>query len=162
MHDLMLNNAAATLSLTTLGAPAGSIPGAEGQGATGALTESEQALGNPNDAGTGATGSPGGLGMGILWIPLVMLVALMLFTSMGSRKERRRRQELLASIKKGDRVRTSAGIIGSITELRDDEVVLETDKATSTRIRFARSAIDQVLKEGAGPPKNGADAGDGR
>ncbi len=56
-------------------------------------------------------------------------------------QERKKRQELLAKIKKNDRVYTSGGIYGTVMSVKDDEVTLRVDEDTNTRIRVMRWAI---------------------
>lgn len=93
--------------------------------------------------------SPAG-SMLFLLLPLVLLVALMVFGSMSQRKEQRRRRELLASVQRNDRVQTIGGVIGTVAELTDDEIVLRVDEASNTRVRFSRSAVQQVLRKAGG------------
>jgi preprotein translocase subunit YajC len=83
------------------------------------------------------------------------LILMIMTTVLSGRKEKKRRAALMASLGKLDRVQTSAGIIGTITELKDDEVVLRVDEASNTRIRFNRAAIASVLERG---PRSGAEA----
>ena len=51
-------------------------------------------------------------------------------------------------MKRGDRVQTVGGEIGTVVDLTESEMTLRVDETSNTRIRFARSAIQQVLKEG--------------
>jgi preprotein translocase subunit YajC len=44
-------------------------------------------------------------------------------------------------------VQTIGGVIGTIVEVKDAEVVVKIDETTNTKIRFARSAIQQVLED---------------
>lgn len=67
------------------------------------------------------------------------------------RKERKKMEEMLSSLKKGDRVRMVGGILGSIVEVRDDEVVVKVDESSNTKIRFARQAVERVLENKAEP-----------
>lgn len=76
---------------------------------------------------------------------VLLLVAMILFTVMGQRRDRKKRQALLGSVKKHDRVQTVGGVIGSIIEVKPDTVVLKVDESSNTKITFARSAIQQVL-----------------
>ncbi len=93
------------------------------------------------------------------WSFLVLMVGvfglLILMTAMGGRKERRRRAQLLSSLKKQDRVQTTGGIIGTIVELKDDEVVLKVDEG---KIRFTRSAVAAILREARGEPSESKSA----
>jgi len=54
---------------------------------------------------------------------------------------------MVASLKKNDRVRTIGGILGTIIDVRDDEIVLKIDEANNTKIRIIPSAVAQVLTD---------------
>lgn len=106
----------------------------------------------------GGTAAPGGTtpqnqqsqGLGGSWLPLaflLMLVVLFIVMSGGQRKEKKKREAMLSAIKKGDRIQTIGGILGSIVEVRDTEVVVKVDENANTRLRFARTAIQSVLED---------------
>jgi preprotein translocase subunit YajC len=40
-------------------------------------------------------------------------------------------------------------VLGTVVEVRDDEVVLRVDDATGTKIAFAKSAVQGVLRKRA-------------
>ena len=82
----------------------------------------------------------------IFWVLLAFIAFILITTIMSGRKEKRRVAEMLSSLSKGDKVQTAGGMIGTIAEVRDDTVVLRVDESTNTRIRFARSAVQKVLK----------------
>ncbi len=79
---------------------------------------------------------------------LLLLFGMIIFTVLGQRRDRKKRQALIGSIKKHDRVQTVGGVIGSVVEVKPDTVVLKVDESSNTRITFARSAIQQVLSSG--------------
>ncbi|MEM9165494.1 MAG: preprotein translocase subunit YajC [Planctomycetota bacterium] len=113
--------------------------------------------------GAGATPSgppPGGGGSGLfLFLPLILIFVLMIFLSgRAQKKEQKRKQELLAALKKHDRVQTIGGIIGSISEVRDEEIILIIDEQDKTRLRVAKAAIQQVLREAPGGGVEGSTA----
>jgi len=116
--------------------------GLEGEGAA----TQDPALG-PGAAGGG--GDPAGGGYMFLII-IVMMVVLLGMTALSGRKERKRHQSLVSGLQKRDKVRAAGGIIGSIIEVKDDELLLETDRASNTRIRVARSSVQSVLSSGGG------------
>ena len=111
---------------------------------------------------SGGGGGSRGSGMMLLLLPL-MLVAMILMSAMGGRKEKRRRAEMLGSLARHDRVRTTGGLIGTIMDIRDDEIVLKVDEATNTRITFDKGAIQSVIKhaKGAGASETATEALDG-
>jgi preprotein translocase subunit YajC len=71
---------------------------------------------------------------------------MILFSVFGQRKERKKREALLSSVKKHDRIRTIGGVIGSVVELNTDTVVLKVDESSNTRMTFGRDAVQQVLE----------------
>ncbi len=104
-------------------------------------------------AGPQQQGAPPPAGLG-LFLPLMIgLFLFMILTSiLGSRKEKKRRQELLGSLARYDRVVTTGGMIGTIVEVKNDEVVIKVDESTNTKIHFNRAAVQSVLKKGPGKP----------
>ena len=90
--------------------------------------------------------------MNMLWIFALGMLVIMLFSGMTGRKQKKQREAMLAGLKRNDRVLTAAGIVGTVAELGDQEVVLRVDETSNTRIRFTRAAIQQVLREGKDGP----------
>ncbi len=103
---------------------------------------------------TGARPAPSGAEM--LWPFLVMIAIFAIMTPLMGRKEKKRRQELMSSLKKQDKVLTNGGIVGTIVELSDDEAVLRVEEG---RIRILRTAIAQVLKPSSTPAEKPAAVG---
>jgi preprotein translocase subunit YajC len=95
----------------------------------------------------GAQPAPNPFGGGFFMIMLLFLVVMLVLPAMAGRKQKKQRAEMLSSIARHDRVQTVGGMIGTVAEIRDDEVVLKVDESTNTKIRFARSSIQQVLKK---------------
>lgn len=108
-----------------------------------------QALGTPAE-GTSSGGSPSGFG-GFLPIMLLMMAGILIMTSLSGRKERKKHATLMAGLGKKDKVRAAGGIIGTIVEIKNDEVLLETDRASNTRIRVSRSSISSVISSKSTP-----------
>lgn len=102
-------------------------------------------LTTPGGNGTQAPQAGGGFGF-IFTLMLLFLGMMLIMSIMGQRKERKKREALIASIKKHDKVQTIGGVVGTIMELKPETVVLKVDESSNTRITFARSAIQQVLK----------------
>lgn len=99
--------------------------------------------GAPVGPGTAAPSSPFGgnflfLMVGVMGLMIVMQV-------LTGRKEKKKRAELMSSMKRGDRVQTIGGIIGTIAEIRDDDMVLRLEEG---KVRVTRSSVATVLKEG--------------
>lgn len=129
---------APTLAQQTSAPPVAGQGGGEVTGADGA----SQPIG-PN--GQPTPQSPFGGGMLLIFVGFFMLLILM--QVFGGRKQKKQRAEMLASLARHDRVQTVGGVIATVAEVRDNEVVLKVDEATNTKVRFARSSIQQILKK---------------
>lgn len=78
--------------------------------------------------------------------PLILILVVFWFLVIGSkRKQERQRREMLDSVKKGDRVQTIGGILGTVLDVREDRIVLKVDESSNTKISFAKSAVHRVL-----------------
>ena len=80
--------------------------------------------------------------------PMFLLAMLVLFWVViilpMSRRQKKEQQALLASIARGARVVTSAGIVGTVVSVKDgeDEIVIRSE---DTRLRIKRNTVTQVL-----------------
>ena len=76
--------------------------------------------------------------------PIIMLVLmLVIFYFMLIRPENKRKKEaeqMRASVKTGDKITTIGGIIGTVVNVKEDKIVIETS-ADQVRIEFAKWAI---------------------
>ncbi|RLS47388.1 MAG: preprotein translocase subunit YajC [Planctomycetota bacterium] len=123
---------ALTLLAQTTDGP--SLPGAPAPAATSAATDA---------AATAAPSTSGGSGFMIMMV--VLLGAMILFSFVNARREKKKRSDLLGNIKKHDKVLTIGGIVGTVVELKDDALILKVDETSNTRITFTKSSISQVL-----------------
>lgn len=103
--------------------------------------------GSGGAGGTGTQNSPSGLLPMLLFGFLIFMVITMV---MSGRKEKKARAELLSSLAKHDKVQTAGGMIGTIVEIKGEEVVLKVDENTNTKVRFSRSSVTAILKKGRG------------
>ena len=109
-------------------------------------------LGTPGQPGApGTTAPPAAQQPGLLdsiWLPLLLVVVVMWVFLLGSgRKEKKKRAALLESLKKGQKVQTVGGVLGTVVEVRETEVIVKVDESSNARLRFARSAIQTVLED---------------
>ncbi len=99
---------------------------------------------------TGPTGTPPGPVFQFLqqFGPIILIVLVFYFFIFGNkRKTEKKRQAMLSELKKGDRIQTIGGIMGTVVEARDSEVLVKVDESSNTKIRFARSAVHRVIDE---------------
>ena len=92
---------------------------------------------------TGETMSAGGSLLSMI-LPLVLMVVIFYFFLMRPQKKKDKAvKDMLASLKVGDRILTIGGIYGTITGLRDDQVIIAVG-AQKTTMHMARWAIKSV------------------
>ncbi|MDX9912456.1 MAG: preprotein translocase subunit YajC [Phycisphaerales bacterium] len=142
----------------TLGQDAGASSG--GPVVVPSFTEGDAAGGGAStgaaDAGQGAT-APRGPDPFMFLLPLmVVFLVFMMFRGASAEKKRQKaRNDMLSALGKHDKVATLGGIVGTIVEMGEEEVVLKSDETSGTRIRVLRSSIDRVLR----PHKSGGASG---
>ncbi|MCA9473805.1 MAG: preprotein translocase subunit YajC [Nitrospirales bacterium] len=92
-------------------------------------------------AQTAGGGSPqAGL---LSFVPFILIFVVFYFLLILPQQRRQKKQrELLAALKKGDKVITSAGIWGTITNLDKDTVTLQI--ADNTKIRLQRDYVGRL------------------
>ena len=95
------------------------------------------------------SGKSGGGGLLSLLFPLILMFAIFYFLLIlpQSRREKKRRA-MLGQIKRGDRVVTTGGIIGSIHRVDEDSITIKV--SGDVTLKLEKGAIRQVLKESFG------------
>ncbi len=79
------------------------------------------------------------------YLPLILIFIVFYFIMFrGPKKKQQQRKKMLDSMKKGDKVRTIGGIIGTVVDIRDDEVLLKIDENTNTKMRVSRGAVNTI------------------
>jgi preprotein translocase subunit YajC len=83
-----------------------------------------------------------------LWqlMPLVLIIAVFYVLLIRPQQKRQRQlQDTIASLKIGDRIVTTGGIIGVITNIRDSSFVIRS--ADKSILEIARTAIADIDRE---------------
>ncbi len=90
-----------------------------------------------------AQGGPQG-GIGNMLIPMALIFGIMYFMMIRpqQRKEKERRA-MISSVKTGDRILFSGGIMGTVTNVKDHAVTAKI--AENVKIEILRGAINRVL-----------------
>ncbi len=91
--------------------------------------------------GTPQGGSPsgGGGGLSFLFLILIMFVIMYFFMIRPQQKKEKQRQKMITELKKGDKVMTNSGMIGTIWGIKDNIIVLKFEE--DVKIEFLKSAI---------------------
>ena len=107
-------------------------------------------------AASGTTAAPGtpaaapaksGFADFIFLAGMGVLLALIISSMLGARREKKRMDEMMSSMKKHDQVRTVGGIIGSVVEIKPDVVVIKVDESTGAKVTVMRSKIEAVIPQ---------------
>jgi preprotein translocase subunit YajC len=94
-----------------------------------------------------AGGAPAGFDL-ISLMPLVLIFVVFYFLLIRpQQKKMKAHRELIASVKRGDKVLTSGGIIGTVVKVEEGEDVLLVEIAKDVRVRVARGTISELLNK---------------
>jgi preprotein translocase subunit YajC len=84
----------------------------------------------------------------VTFLPLILLGVVFYFLLIRPQQKRSKAQQaLLANIRVGDDVVTTAGIYGRITAMDDDEGTIELEIAPGTRITMMKGGVSRRLTE---------------
>lgn len=87
----------------------------------------------------------GGPGMIEAFLPIILIFAVFYFLLIRpQQKKMREHKEMLASVRRGDRIVTGGGIIGTVSKVVDDNELL-VEVAEGVRVRVQRALISGVL-----------------
>lgn len=85
----------------------------------------------------------------VMIVYIIVLIGVFYFVGIGpQRKEKKRKEELLASLAVGDYVLTTAGMYGQIIDITSDMVIVEFG-GKNCRIPMLKAAISSVEKPDA-------------
>ena len=123
-------------------------------GISSAIAEGEAAVAASGDAAAAAADAaanaeqPGAAAsiIGML-LPMVLMIAVFYFLLIRpQRKKDKKVKDMLAALKKGDRITTIGGIYGTIMNIKDDTITLAVGQSgqAPTEMTVARWAIRQV------------------
>ncbi len=95
-------------------------------------------------AGGAAAGQPGGLG---ILLPILLFLPLMYLLMIRPQQKRQKQwQQMLASIKSGDRITTAGGLRGVILSIKDDSIILRV-APDNLKLEVAKNAIAAVTQD---------------
>jgi preprotein translocase subunit YajC len=90
----------------------------------------------------------GGSEMLISLLPFALIFVIMYFLILRPQQKRvKQHQEMVSSLRRGDTVVTSGGLVGKITKVVDDAEV-ELQVADGIRVRQMRSMVTEVRAKG--------------
>ena len=82
------------------------------------------------------------------WMFLGLMFVMMYFILFrGPRKKQQQHKQMVQALAKNDRVRTIGGIIGTVVDVKDDEITLKVDESNNTKIKVLPSAIGRNISK---------------
>jgi preprotein translocase subunit YajC len=95
--------------------------------------------------GTGGAGGAGGGGGFGAFVPLILMFAIFYFLLIRpQQKKSKQHKEMLASVRKGDKIVSAGGLHGVITGIADDVVTMEI--APKIRVKISRGSVAGILR----------------
>jgi preprotein translocase subunit YajC len=80
--------------------------------------------------------------------PLVLgMILLLMIMSKSKKGPEKQRLEMLKQLKRGDRIQTIGGILGTVLRAEENRVEVKVDETNNTKMWFTRSAIHRVLED---------------
>jgi len=85
---------------------------------------------------------------GFSWLVIGLMFILMYFLLFrGPQKQKQQHKKMVQTLEKNDRVRTIGGIIGTVVDIKGDEITLKVDESNNTKIKVVSSAIGKNLSK---------------
>jgi preprotein translocase subunit YajC len=99
---------------------------------------------SPAYAQAAGGGAPGGFDL-VSLLPLILIFVVFWFLMIRpQQKKMKQHREMIAAIRRGDRVLTAGGIFGTVTKVLG-ETELQVEIADGVRVRVARATVSEVL-----------------
>lgn len=95
--------------------------------------------------GTRKRGPLGSYGNFIFLGLMFVLMYMILFR--GPRKKQKQHKQMVQTLAKNDKVRTIGGIIGTVVDIKGEEVTLKVDESNNTKIKVISSAIGRNVSK---------------
>ncbi len=77
----------------------------------------------------------------------LMFVLMYVILFRGPRKKQQQHKQMVQSLAKNDRIQTIGGIIGTVVDIKEDEITLKIDESNNTKIKILRSAIGKNMSK---------------
>ncbi|MBR6729537.1 MAG: preprotein translocase subunit YajC [Clostridia bacterium] len=104
----------------------------------------------PAEAAANATQAAGPAGMIASLLPMILMIVVFYFILIRpQRKKEKENKEMLAALKVGDKITTIGGIVGTISKIKDEKVLVETGTKTEKQVlemeRWAIRSVEKVI-----------------
>ena len=88
-------------------------------------------------------------------MPFIIIIVMFYFIIyLPNKKERKKHEEMINSIKPGDKIVTSGGIVGIVDKVNENEETIRIKSGESTTLNIKKTFIStKIVKESAEPEK---------
>ncbi|MER5170195.1 preprotein translocase subunit YajC [Thioclava sp. GXIMD2076] len=94
-----------------------------------------------------AGAAPGGMAALGQFLPLILIFVIMYFLLIRpQQKKAKQHRQMVEALRRGDEVVTQGGIMGKVTNVREDGTV-EVEIAAGVKVRVVKSTIGQVVSK---------------
>ncbi|TSA41872.1 MAG: preprotein translocase subunit YajC [Verrucomicrobiales bacterium] len=80
----------------------------------------------------------------IMFIPIILMVVFLMFSQ---NKKAKQHAKLLTTLKSGDKVLTTSGIIGTVVSVREKEKII-TIRSADAKLELTLSAVADITERG--------------
>ena len=95
--------------------------------------------------GQSAPGGMGAGGMEMFILPVFIILIFYFLLIRPSQKKEKERKQMIEDLQKGDKVITSGGMYGVITNIKDEEGIVVLKIADGAKVDFLKSAIQSKV-----------------
>ncbi|WP_339107255.1 preprotein translocase subunit YajC [Thioclava sp. GXIMD4216] len=101
----------------------------------------------PAYAQAAGAAAPGGMAALGQFLPLILIFIIMYFLLIRpQQKKAKQHRQMVEALRRGDEVVTQGGILGKVTNVREDGMV-EVEIAQGVKVRVVKSTIGQVVSK---------------
>jgi preprotein translocase subunit YajC len=93
------------------------------------------------------TPPPPGFQKGQLIFIVAMIAIMYLFIFRGPKKKQKQHAQMVESLQRNDKVQTIGGILGTIIDVKDDEITLKIDESNNTKMKVTPGAISRKVSK---------------
>ena len=95
-----------------------------------------------------SSGQGGGGGMGML-LPIILIFVIMYFLMIRpQQKKHREHQQMIQSLRRGDKVITSGGLYATVLNIKEKENIVVVKIADNVKVEIQRNSIAGLLERG--------------
>lgn len=102
---------------------------------------------DPNSIGGGRRPGPFGGGSTQLIVMGLIFVVMYLMFLRPPRKRQQQHKQMIQALSKNDKIQTIGGIIGTVVDIKEEEITLKIDESNNTKMKILRSAISRNMSK---------------